>query len=133
MPRAANRKKRPDGNYVKQITIGRKPDGKPIRKTFYAKTIKEIERIAAEYERQMRHGTLSSNENATFGELAEIWLRDCNPMIGKNTRKGYAALLNLHLLPELSGYKLKELKALHLQGIINGLAEDGYSEKTLRD
>lgn len=43
MAAPSKRKCRADGNYSKQITIGRKPDGKPIRKTIYAKTIKELE------------------------------------------------------------------------------------------
>lgn len=79
MAAPSKRKRRADGNYSKQITIGRKPDGKPIRKTIYAKTIKELEQRAAEYERQLRHGTLSSNEKITFAELASLWVKDYTP------------------------------------------------------
>jgi hypothetical protein len=79
MPRAVNIKRRADGLYQRSITIGRKPDGKPIRKTIYAKTIKELVARATEYERQLRLGTLSSDERMTFGELAEIWLEEYKP------------------------------------------------------
>ena len=109
MPRQAKTRKRPDGFYQRSITIGRKPDGKLKRKTIYAKTIKELEQKAADYERQLRHGTLSNNEKMTFGELAEVWLRDYKPTISMNTRAGYIRTLNNHLLPELSTYKLKDL------------------------
>lgn len=131
MPRQAKAKKRPDGFYQRSITVGRKPDGKLKRKTIYAKTIKELEQKAAEYERQLRHGTLSNNEKMTFGELAEVWLRDYKPTISMNTRAGYIRTLNNHLLPELSTYKLKDLKSHHLQAIINRMAEHGKAENTM--
>ena len=132
MARQSKAKKRADGFYQRSITIGRKPDGKPIRKTIYAKTIKELEARAADYQRQLRHGTLSTNEKMTFGELAEIWIKDYKPSISNSTRAMYINILNTHLLPELSVYILKDLKPHHLQSIINRLAENGRSESTLK-
>ena len=132
MPREAKIKKRPDGFYQRSITVGRRPDGKPQRKTIYAKTLKELETKASEYERQLRHGTLSSNEKMTFGELAAVWLKDYKPTISMNTRAGYKRTLNTHLLPELSNYKLKDLKSHHLQAIINRMAESGKAENTMK-
>ena len=133
MPRIANRKKRPDGNYVKQITVGRKPDGKPIRKTFYAKTLKEIEQRISEFEQHQRQGTIPANEKMTFGELADLWINDYKPTIGISTRKMYMAILKNHLKPQLASIKLKELKPHSLQSIINNMAEKGYSEKTMKE
>ena len=132
MPRQAKAKKRPDGFYQRSITVGRKPDGKLKRKTIYAKTIKELEQKAAEYERQLGHGTLSTNKKMTFGELAALWLNECKPQIGATTRAMYKGILETHLLPELSAYKLKDLKTHHLQAIINRLAESGKSESTMK-
>ena len=132
MPREAKIKKRPDGFYQRSITVGRRPDGKPQRKTIYAKTLKELETRAAEYERQLRHGTLSSDEKMTFGELAAIWIRDYKPGISVTTRAMYQTELNKHLLPELSPYKLKDLKPHHLQSIINRMAESGKAESTMK-
>ena len=132
MAREAKIKKRPDGFYQRSITVGRKPDGKPQRKFIYAKTIKELEEKAAEYQRQLRHGTLSSNEKMTFGELAEVWLRDYKPGISITTRTMYKTILDKHLLPELAAYKLKDLKDNHIQGIVNRLAESGKAESTLK-
>lgn len=132
MARQAKAKKRADGFYQRSITIGRKPNGKPIRKTIYAKTIKELEAKTADYQQQLRHGTLSTDEKMTFGELAEIWIKDYKPSISNSTRAMYTNILNTHLLPELSGYILKDLKTHHLQSIINRLAENGRSESTLK-
>ncbi len=132
MPRQANRKRRADGNYQRSITVGRRPDGKPVRKTLYAKTLKELDELAAEFERKLKHGTLSSNDKMSFGELAELWLKDYKPTIGVNTRKMYRSLLDNHLLPELSMIKLRDLKPHSLQAIINHLAENETSESTLK-
>ena len=130
MAKQSNRAKRSDGLYKRSITIGRKEDGNPIRKYFYAKTIKELDRIASDYDRQRRMGTLSADENATFGQIAKVWLRDHKPLIGERQRQEYAGILSNHLA-ELHAIKLKELKPLHLQAIINRLATEGYAEKTL--
>ena len=132
MAAPAKYKKRPDGNYQTSITIGRRPDGKPIRKTIYAKTIKELDAKAAEYRQQLERGTLSSNEKMTFGELAALWISEYKPTVEGNTRKMYASLLDNHLLPELAAVKLKDLKPHNLQSIINRLAGNGYAEKTLK-
>jgi integrase len=130
MPRGAKIKKRPDGFYQRSITVGRKPDGKPQRKTIYAKTLKELETKAAEYTRQLHHGTLSSNEKMTFGELAAIWLKDYKLGISISTKKMYQQILNNYLLPDLAAYKLKDLKPHHLQAIINRMAESGKAGST---
>ena len=114
MPRQAKAKKRPDGFYQRSITVGRKPDGKLKRKTIYAKTLKELDAKSAEFERQLRHGMLSSDEKMTFGELAAVWLRDYKPGISITTRTMYKTVLDYYLLPELAVYKLKDLKPHHL-------------------
>ena len=61
--------------------------------------IKELEQRAAEYERQLRHGALSSNEKITFAELASLWVKDYTPNASEKTRKEYDGLLkNLSLI-----------------------------------
>ena len=132
MAAPSKRKRRADGNYSKQITIGRKPDGKPIRKTIYAKTIKELEQRAAEYERQLRHGALSSNEKITFAELASLWVKDYTPNASEKTRKEYDGLLKNHVNPVIGGYRIIDLKKHDLQAIINGMAEAGLSQSSMK-
>lgn len=124
-------KKRTDGNYCRQITIGRKPDGKPIRKTIYAKTLKELEAKVSEYLQQLKHGALSSNEKITFGELAAVWVENYTPNASEKTRKEYAGLIKNHLNPIIGGYRVTELKKHDLQSILNGMAERESSRSTM--
>ena len=58
----AKNKRRADGLYSVQLTIGTNPNGTPKRKTFYGHTVKEAEGKRAEYEEKLRHGTLAANE-----------------------------------------------------------------------
>lgn len=44
-------------------------------------------------------GMIPGDEKMTFGQIAEIWLRDYKPTIEVNTRKKYTTLLQKHLLP----------------------------------
>ncbi len=133
MPRASKYKKRADGFYQSSLVVGRKPDGRPIRKTFYAKTIKELDQKRFAYEQRHQHGTLSSDEKMRFGDLARLWLERYKPGIAPGTRRNYQTILDKHLLPELDAYRLIELKPHHLQSLINERAEDGYAQKTMRD
>lgn len=124
-------KKRADGLYSRQITIGRKPDGKPIRKTIYAKTLKELESKTAEFLQQLKHGALSSNERITFQELAAVWVESYTPNASEKTRKEYAGLIKNHLNPIIGGYKVTELKKHDLQAILNNMAERDFSRSTM--
>jgi integrase len=124
-------KKRADGLYQTSLVIDRKPDGRPIRKFFYSRTLKELNMKAAEYERRYRLGILSSDETMTFGDLAKIWIDEYKPKIRDTTRNMYKHIVDKHLLP-LAQYKLRDLKAHHLQTIINRLAVDGLAKSTMR-
>ncbi|WP_027296073.1 tyrosine-type recombinase/integrase [Robinsoniella sp. KNHs210] len=72
-------KKRSDGRYAKQITIGYK-EGKPHRKTIYAATLKELDKKYREFMDLKESGKLIENEKMIFRKLSELWL--------VNTKKG---------------------------------------------
>ena len=131
MPQA-NIKKRPDGLYKRKIAVGKGADGKTIYKYLYAKTIRELNAEVAEYRRNMKYGFLAAHENATFGEVAETLLRDFKPNLGERTRQRYEGVINTHLA-EISFIKCKNLKTAHLYGILNRLAMQGYSSKTMHE
>ncbi len=132
MPRQAKVSRRPDGNYCRSIVIGRKPDGKPIRKYIYAKTIKEMDRRTAEYEQQLRRGTLSVDENARFGDLADAWITTAKSTVSGGVQRRYRCIINNHL-HDLSAFKAKDLKPMHLESIIGKMADEDYSKKTLQE
>ncbi|OQB25798.1 MAG: Transposase [Firmicutes bacterium ADurb.Bin182] len=126
----ARMKKRDDGLYQRSITIGRNSDGKPLRKIIYGRTQKELEAKVAEYQEQLKYGMLPANENVTFGEMAKILCDDYKPMVSEGVRKRYVTTCEKHL-KELNNIRLRDLKAAHLQSLINRLAQAGYATKSL--
>lgn len=71
---ATKYKKRADGRYAKQITIGYSPEGKQIKKTVYGKTIKELEKNYRDFMDLKEKGIIISDNRMTFAELAELWI-----------------------------------------------------------
>lgn len=67
--------KRSDGRYCKQVTTGIK-DGKPIKKSFYGKTIKEVEKKVRDFETLRDKGIILTQEGITFEELSDMWIQN---------------------------------------------------------
>lgn len=65
-------KQRKDGSYEKKETIGHKPNGAPIRRTFRGKTPKEVRDKIKEYFQQSSYGTI--DKKITLAEWADRWL-----------------------------------------------------------
>ncbi len=129
----AKNKRRADGLYSVQLTIGINPNGTPKRKTFYGHTVKEAEGKRAEYEEKLRHGTLAANEKATFGEVAAAWLIYKRGQLGDKGLKQfnrYQSIVNNQLLP-LNIRRVKELKPADLDMILSEYAQKGQAKKTL--
>lgn len=71
----AKAKKRSDGLYQKQITIGRNADGSYKRKTVYGKTQKELDAKISELLHQISIG-IRIDDDSTFSEVADIWIKN---------------------------------------------------------
>lgn len=71
---ASKYRKRADGRYSKQVTVGIYPDGRPIRKTVYGKTIKELEKNYRNFMDLKDKGIILNNDRITFRELSQLWL-----------------------------------------------------------
>ena len=130
----AKNKRRADGLYSVQLTIGYNANGSPKRKTFYGHTMKEAEGKRAEYEEKLRHGTLAANEKATFGEVAAAWLTYKRGQLGERGLKQfnrYQSIVNNQLLP-LQARRVKELKPADLDMILSEYAQKGQAKKTLK-
>lgn len=67
-------KKRSDGRYSKQITVGHK-NGKPIRKTVYGKTQKELDKNFRDLMLLVDQGIALNDMGMTVTELRKTWYR----------------------------------------------------------
>ncbi len=125
--------KQKNGRYQRSIVVGHEADGKPVRKFFTAKTQRELDGKIAEYRAQERSGLAVADDRLTFAQMAALWLEQYNPTAGLTRRKRCRTVAEKSLVPVLGGMKLKDLRKMHLQAIVNGMTEAGYSEKTMAE
>ena len=127
----ARAKKREDKRYEKKITVGRNFDGSLNRISVYAATQKELERKVAEIKVQIEQGIYLSSDTALFGTIAENWIEHFKPTISEKMRLRYKGIIRGKLQP-LAEMRVRDLRPMHLQVIINEMAKDGYAQKSMQ-
>lgn len=68
-------KKRKDGRYAKQVTIGIK-DGKTVRKTLYGNTIKELDQNYRDFMQLKDKGIVLTDQNMRYRDLHRLWINN---------------------------------------------------------
>ena len=106
------------GLYRTGITVGYDERGKRVRKYVTGKTIGEIEDKIEEIKRAMKSGHNLLDDDVRFGDYARMWLDTYKAGRGINTRAMYANIIEKKLAP-IYGIKVKDVKAMHLQSLIN--------------
>lgn len=121
-------KKRADGRYAKQIVTGYK-DGKPVRKTLYGKTLKELDKKYREFMNKKENGTLIENEKMTFFALSELWL--VNTKLGELKDQSYNNLKSQirGLNAYIGDMCVKDIKKSHIEQIRAKLIEEKKIDK----
>lgn len=104
-------KKRKDGRYERQLTLG----GKSYR--IYGYTKQELEDKAKDLQRDYDAG-LVLGDTTTVGEWATRWFGTYKADVRKVTRETYAILYNKYILPEIGRLRLQDVRPAHLQAIL---------------
>lgn len=109
------------GLLSKTITLS---DGS--RKWIYGKTEEELRRKLLDYQVQLGMGIDLTNQD-TFGEYAQMWYKTYKePYLRDNSKEVILNALNTHILPYLSGYKMRDITPMHIQLIFNRMVD--YSQ-----
>ncbi len=67
-------------------------------------------------------------EEMTFGTYAALWMESyVNPVLAKSTARGYASILEKHLLPKFGRRPLKSIDRMEVKGFLAGRRETGLS------
>lgn len=121
---AEKRKKRKDGRYSKQVTIGLR-NGKPIRKTLYGDTLKELDKNYRDFMSLKDKGIILQEVNMTFRELSELWLT--NEKIGSVTDQSITVIRSeLRTINSYIGdIKVKDLKQSHIESFRASMIDSG--------
>lgn len=110
-------KKRKDGRYAKQVTVGLK-DGKPVKKTVYGKTIKEVEKNYRDMMLLIDKGIVLDNDNITVTELWNEWFRiKKSNTIREQSKDNYVTLYR-HIIPAIGDIKIKKITRYTIESLL---------------
>jgi integrase len=116
-----------ENGYELQITVGINPlTGRPKRKSFSGKTIKEVRAKEREYYASIENGTFLEPNRITVGEWVDKWLKVYKfGTVDPRTFDYYDDLIRLHIKPKLGNIILQKLNKIQIQEFYNELYNNG--------
>lgn len=123
---AGSIRQRPDGTWEARFVVGHDPGtGKPIRKSVYAKTQKEVRQKLAQAVAAVDNKAYREPCKMTLGEWLDIWANTYLGGVKPRTVKIYKDDIRLHIKPYLAAIKLDELDTHTVQKYFNALLTSG--------
>jgi len=117
--------KRKDGRWEARITVGYDPGtGKPIRKSFYGKTQREVKDKMQTVQTQVNSGDWLEPSRATVEDWMRIWAEDYTGHLKPRTVIMYKGYINNHIIPGLGKAPLQKLQPHDVQKFYNKLSID---------
>ena len=128
-------RQRADGTWEARITLGTNPGtGKPMRKSIYGKTQKEVRQKMQKALVEVDEGIYTEQSKITLKQWMETWLAEFTGAVKDSTRTSYRQHMNNHIIPALGAVKLSELTPTACQKFINDLSRvKGLSAKTVKN
>ena len=120
-----------DGRYQARYTVHMAAGTK--RKAVYGKTRKEAAQKLTEAMAARDKGIVVDDKNLTVGVYLDSWLTDAvRGTIRESTYSRDKYLVENHIRPALGRVKLKNLNALHIQGLYRNRLDSGLSASTVQ-
>lgn len=119
-------RKRSDGRWEGRIVVGHKSDGKPIYRSVFARTQKELmDKLHAQIEVH-RDVELTEGYDLTLAQWLDRWLDEYKAYtVRASTLQGYKRLVKNYIIPHLGDKKLGSVTTADLQKLYNWLRENG--------
>ena len=109
-------RKRSDGRWEGRIIVGHKEDGKPIFRSVFAKTQKELMDKLHRSIETFRGVELTENANLTLGAWLDKWLEErMRFTIRESTLDGYRRLVKNYIKPHLGEKKIGSVTTADIQ------------------
>lgn len=114
----------PNGNWIADRTIGRKPGGAPDRRTKTVATEKEARYWDQkfEYEQSLAHGSVPTL--ITLSDYVDAVFWDKKENLRQDTRSVYSRVLRSSVLPVLGQMSVGAIAPIHVQDMINGCSTE---------
>lgn len=124
---------RSDGKWIGQVQVGFKPDGSRKFITKTAKTQKEINNWISEVRNDILKNTFIQPTAITVEQWFWNWMVTYKlKNVSSNTYARYLIYLKKHIIPSVGKIKLKELKAIHIQKVLNDCSENNMSLSSVK-
>ena len=119
-------RKRSDGRWEGRIVVGHKEDGKPIYRSVFARSQKELMGKLHESIELHRDVELKEGYNLTLGQWLDKWLEErmCFT-VRESTLDGYRSLVNNYIKPHLGDKKIGSVTTADVQKMYNWLKQNG--------
>lgn len=116
-----------------RITVDRKPDGTPIRRTVVGRTRTEALDRLDRLRKSIELGPGLPAE-MTVERFLRYWTTDVLPLtdVAQTTADGYERILNLYVIPNLGRVRLDQLTPAHVRQMLTKIRDQGLSPNTQR-
>jgi integrase len=118
---------RKDGRFMASIRLGTDGDGKPIRKSFYGATKKEVADKLAEFRKERSLRAWGTPSEMTVEELADDWLTTCHSDKSLATLANREDIVRLHITPHIGHIKVQQLAPMHVHRMLEARGGEGAS------
>lgn len=127
-------------SYQIEVFDGSDDQGNPIRRsltyhpkeTAPTKVRKELEAVAADYERRIHSGIMLDGDHITFREAAERWFTSyAEKSLSATMQHEYRRILEKTIFPEIGRLPMTKIHALHIQNIVDALAKKNLAPSTI--
>ncbi len=128
-------RQRANGKWEARVTIGINPGtGKPIRRSIYGNTQKEVRQKMTAIIRELDKGTYQEPSKMTVAEWMDEWLSTfCANSVKPLTYSSYEGIIKNHIKPSVGSIALQSVKGTHIQKLYNDMTKQGLSAKTVKN
>lgn len=113
------------GNKLKPYEMTYKPDPKMTEKQIE----KELHKQAILFEEKCKLGLLGDSTNLLFSDFCDQYLEIMKDRLSPTTLEYYNSTIHRLFKPALGHLKLKNIKTIHIQSLINQLSENNIKQK----
>lgn len=122
-----------DGKWCASVDLGI-VNGKRTRKVIYGATRKEVADKLKALHRDQASGITLTPQQQTVKQFLEIWLEETvKRTVRIRTYEKYAQDATHHIIPALGRHQLAKLTPDHVQQMLNQLADQGLSYRSIRN
>ena len=127
--RGENISKRKDGRWEARLIVGRKPNGKAIYRSIYARSYRDVKEKRLKLLQQLERLKLEEQKAGTVETIAKDWIKYNESRWKESTKCRYLEKLNIYILPEFGNRDISNISTKEIEDFIVMLQSTGYKGK----